>query len=618
MNNDKFLPDMTRLAEAIRKHDCPAFVQTFHLGPMLPPFLASAGVQAVAASSLSKNELPLPNFSVAKELSISEIKGIIEDFADLVARAKRAGFQGVELNAGCTHLLNSFLSRAWNKRQDEYGGGSLENRARIVVEIIQAIKRRNGQDFAIIALINGAEPGLDGGITPGESQEIAKILQAAGADAIHVRAEFYSRPKDPSRRDSTQLPDIALYPEIPYPVGDIIDVSRYGAGAWVPLAATVKKAVSIPVIAIGRLDLELGEKVLRRGQADFISLNRPLMADHDLPNKVAAGRLDDITPCTYCVTCFDNNEHGNPPKCRVNAAIGKEKEYEIQPAEKRKKVLIAGSGPAGMEAARVAALRGHQVILYEKEHRLGGSLLLAAMVKGSERDDILSLVRYLKTQMKKLGVKTELGKEVSSSVIEEIKPDVLIIATGGIHDVPELPGINRRNVLTSRALHRQLKNYLRFLGPRLLRRLTSIWMPLGMRVVIMGGNIQGCQTAEFLVKRGRKVTIVENGKEIGEGLLEIYIKPHLLTWLDEKGVTMMTEVKYEEITDKGLVITTRDGQRQTLEADTIVTSLPLRPDTALLKSAAGLVPEVYTIGDCQEPHLIVDAIADGSRLARAI
>jgi 2,4-dienoyl-CoA reductase (NADPH2) len=618
MNDDKYLPGMTRLAEAIRKYDCPAFVQTFHLGPMLPPFLAAAGVQPVAASALDKSELPLSHFSPTKELSIAEIEGIVEAFSDLVERAKRAGFQGIELNAGCNHLLNSFLSRAWNKRQDAYGVGSLESRAKIVVDIIKEVKRLNGQDFVIIALINGAEPGLEKGITPQEAQGIAKILQAAGADAIHVRAEFYNRPKDPARRDSTQFPDIAFYPETPFPLGRVVDDSRHGVGGWVPLAAAVKEAVSVPVITIGRLDAELGEQVLRRGMADFISFNRRLMADPELPNKLVEGRLEDIRPCTGCTTCFDNNERGNPPLCQVNAAYGKEKEYEIKPAEKKKRVMVVGGGPAGMETARVAALRGHQVILYEKESKLGGSMTLAAIIKGFDREDILGLIGYFKIQLNKLGVDIRLGREANRSVIEEVKPDVLIIAAGGTHNIPEIAGINRRNVLTSRTLHQRLKGYLRFFNPKALRWLTKFYLPLGKRVVIMGGNIQGCQTAEFLVRRGRKVTIVDTAPEIGEGLLEVFIKPHLLNWLDEKGVAMMAGVNYEEITDKGLTITTKEGQRQTIAADTIVTALPLLPNAELLKSLEGSAPEVYAIGDGREPHLTVDAVADGARIARAI
>jgi 2,4-dienoyl-CoA reductase (NADPH2) len=578
-------------------------------------FKAPAGA---AASSIPKSESPRPNFEVARELTIPEIEEIVKRFGKAAQRIKKAGFEGIELNAATNHLLNSFLSRAWNKRQDVYGSESMENRTRIVVEILQEIRRRNGQDFAIIALVNGAEVGLKNGITIHESQGIARILQEAGADAIEVRAEFYMRPEDDQLRDSTHFPEIYFYPEPPKVFGANIDGSRHGVGASLPLAAAIKKVVSVPVIVAGRLTPEIGENAIRSGIVDFISLNRPLLADPELPNKIASGRIEDIAPCTSCLTCFDLGEHAQPVHCQVNAALGREREYEIKPAKVKKRVMVIGGGPAGMEAARVAALRGHDVTLYERERTLGGSLPLAAMVKGFEREDLLRLIRYLKTQMVKLGVKVTLGQEVSRSFINHIKPDALVVAAGGVHNVPNLPGISRSNVVTSRDLHRKLKTYLRFFGPRVLRWLTRFWIPIGKRVAIMGGGVQGCQVAEFLIKRGRKVIILDTAKEIGDGLLETLVKPHLLNWLAEKGVVMMTEVKYEEITDRGLTITTKEGKRQTIEADTIVTAMPLQPSTELLKKLEGSAPEIYVIGDCREPNMIIDAIADGSRIARTI
>jgi 2,4-dienoyl-CoA reductase (NADPH2) len=578
-------------------------------------FKAPAGA---SASSIPKSESPRPNFEVARELTIPEIQGIVERFGKAAERIRKAGFDGIELNSATNHLLNSFLSRAWNKRQDVYGSGSLESKARIVVEIIQEIKRRNGQDFVIISLINGAEVGLKQGITSEESQGFARILQEAGADAIEVRAEFYMRSEDDPFRDSTHFPEIYFYPEPPKVLGAKIDGSRDGVGASIPLAAAIKKVVSIPVIVSGRLNPELGEKAIRRGMVDFISLNRPLLADPELPNKIASGRLEDITPCTACLTCFDFGEHAQPVHCQVNAALGREREYEIKPAKVKKRVVVIGGGPSGMEAARVAALRGHEVMLYEREHTLGGSLPLAALIKGFKREDLLSLIRYLGTQITKLGVKISFGKEVNRSLIEEIKPDVLIIAAGGTHNVPNLPGINRPNVVTGRDLHNKLKIYLRFFGPRFLSWLTKFWIPFGKRVVIMGGGIHGCQVAEFLVKRGREVIIVDTAKEIGDGLLETLVKPHLLMWLAEKGVTMVPQVKYEEITDKGLVLVTKEGKRQTIEADTFVTAMPLQPGTELFKKLTGCAPEIYNIGDCKEPNMIIDAIADGSRIGHTI
>lgn len=301
----------------------------------------------------------------------------------------------------------------------------------------------------------------------------------------------------------------------------------------------------------------------------------------------------------------------------MNAAVGREQEYEIKPAEKKKRVLIAGSGPAGMEAAMVAALRNHEVILCEKGHQLGGLLPLAAIMKDRELGSILDMIRYFETQLTKLGVVVKLGEEVNSSVIRKMNPDVVLLATGGVSAIPEIPGINNRKVVSSAKLHGMLKTALRFLGPKILERLTKMWMPIGKRVIIIGGAIQGCQLAEFLVKRGRKVTILDTAETLGEGLP--YENPvRLFKWLREKGAVMLAGVKYDRITDKGLVVITKEGERKALEADSIITTLPLLPDPDLLKSLEGTVAEIYQIGDCREFGLMHDAIADGSRIARNI
>ncbi len=611
---DEFIPGFARLAETIHRHDCPALVQLFHVGPMSPPFFN--GPQPTAASSIPREESPRPQWQQARELTIPEIEEIVERFAGAGERVKKAGFDGVELNSATNHLLNSFLSRAWNRRNDAYGRDSLDCRTKIVTDIITEIKRRNGNDFVVISLFNGAEPGLRDGLTLRESREIARILEKAGADALEVRAEYYSWTDDNRHRESTQFPDIYFYPEPPEPLADDIEPSRHGVGASVPLAAAIKKVVSVPVIAVGRLDAEEGEKAIRRGNADFVSMNRLLFADPELPNKVAASRLEDIAPCTACITCFDLGEHGQPITCRVNAALGREREYKIIPAEHKKNVMIIGGGPAGMEAARIAALRGHNVTLYERERRPGGSLPLAATVKGFEREDLLGLARYLERQARTLGVAFKTGVDADRSIVEKEKPDVLIVATGGVHQIPKIPGIGKPFVVIAPDLHKKLKVYLALFGPRLLHRLTNWYMPLGKRVIVMGGGVQGCQVAELLVKRGRKVTIVSESDEIGEGLLDVLIKPYLLHWLQRRGATLVAGVKYEEVTDAGLVVSTKDGARQTIGADTILTALPLLPNTAFIDSLSDSAPEVYTIGDAKSPNMIIDAIADGSRIGR--
>lgn len=479
---------------------------------------------------------------------------------------------------------------------------------------MREIKKRLGRDFPVSVLINGIELGRLAGIedskclTHEQSRGIARLLQEAGADAIQVRSHWLGY------HVGAYLTDVFFYPESPIPMNSFpkwYDGKHKGAGANVPLAAGIKEVVSIPVIVVSRIDPVLGERVLREGKVDFIGMTRGLIADPELPNKVAAGRLEDIAPCTHDETCLGTG------RCRINAFLGTGQNI-IEKAEKKKKVLVVGGGPAGMEAARVAALRGHEVELYDSSNKLGGLLPVATVVKGTDLEDLPTMVRYFKNQIRKLGVKTTLGKKVDTSVVEKIKPDVVILATGGLPTVPDIPGINRHNVISSQALHRMLKFYLRFMGPRTLRWLTKFWMPIGKKVVIIGGGIIGCELAEFIVKRGRKVTIVDTADAMGTGMVDA-LKGHLFMWFQRKDVPMISGVKeYVEITDKGLTIITREGERLTIEADSIIPAIPFSPDTELLKSLEGKVLEIYAIGDCKEPRLIVDAVSEGLRLTRSI
>lgn len=620
MDEERFIPGLKRLADAIHRHDCPAFIQEFHMGPMHPEIIS--GIRPISASSLSGEELPMPRFSVSREMAVEDIHRVTERFANAAAIAKKAGFDGIELNAAANHLINSFLSRAWNRRSDEYGCDSLENRARFLVEIIRAIKDVAGRDYPIMVMINSIEPGLKQGITLEEGKTFAIMAEKAGADAIHARCEFYTNPKDLMKRDSTHFPDMVPYPVPPKDLDRIVDLHLHGQAAWVPAAAEIKKVVSIPVIVIGMLSPDLGEEILSKGKADFIGHNRRLMADHDLPVKIMEGRANEIAPCTACMICFDRVERGQSPRCRMNAALGREREYEIKTAAHRKKVMIIGGGPAGLEAARVAALRGHAVSLYERMGRLGGSMLIAAVIKGPEKEDLLGHIKYFEVMMKSLGVRVNLGKEATPDLVRKVRPDVLLLSGGAIHDIPDIPGINRSNVMTSEKLHHMVRFFLRFAGPGFLRWGTRFSIPvmLGKDVVVMGGRLHGCQTAEFLIKRGRDVTIVDTCREdrIGEGLLETFIKPWLLLWLKEKGVKIITEVKFKEINKQGLVITSRDGKRQTLKADTIVTAMPMKPNIGLFNRFRDAAKEVYVVGDTRYPGYVIDAVEDGARVAREI
>ena len=512
------------------------------------------------------------------QLTVPEIHDVVGIFAHSAELAKKAGYDGVEINASFYHLINCFLSRFWNRRDDEYGPQTIENRTRFYCDIIREVKRRCGQDFAVATNMNAREFGLTNGTTLDEAKAMAPYLEAAGADIIQVRASSYGPYLE------MLFPETLLYPETPNLDLGELDISRGGPGMYLNMAAAVKQMVSIPVFCAGRLTPQLGDEALRDGKLDFVGMTRRLIADHELPNKVAAGRLDEIRPCCGCCYCVETRMDDGPQSCRVNAESGREREYEITPATKKKKVMIAGAGPAAMEAARVAALRGHEVTIYDKSARLGGLLPIAAVVKDHEQESLVGLIGYYEGQFAKLGVKVQLGREVDAALVGKVKPDVLIVATGGKNAVPAIPGLDNPKVIDSASLHRKLKLALRVFGPPLLARLTKWYMPVGKNVVIVGGGVQGCQLAEFLVKRGRSVTIVEPGEVLGEGLP--YLTPvRLLSWFKEKGGVALAGVTFERITDQGLAITTAEGEHKTLQADSIIVALPLEPDPAAVRAS---------------------------------
>ena len=602
ISDDKFIPGLSKLVQVIHRCDTPCFMQLGHSGPT-QRWLLAPGQPPVSSSSLARSERPYPYYPQARELSIPELEELVEKYAKAAKRAREAGFDGLEIHCAHNYLLNSFLSCAWNRRNDAYGCQDLKSRARFLVEILRAVKQGVGEDFPVGVRINGAEYGIKNGITSDDSQGLAKILQEAGTDYISVSAWGFGP------YELLLFPEQILYLEPTVPLAKQVKKP----GALVHLTEGIKKVVTVPVIAVGRLNAALGEWILEKEKADLIGITRRLFADPEYPNKVASAKLEDIAPCTACLECITRGVSGEPVQCRINAALGREHEFIVKPAEWKKKVIIVGGGPAGMEAARLASLRGHEVILYERGHRLGGLLPLAALIKGTEIEDLLAIVSYLKTQISKLGVQVRLGNEVNTALIEEVKPDAVIIASGGILTTPQIPGINRRNVISNIALHKAVRPYLRFFGPKILRWLTRFYLPLGKTVIIIGGLMHGCEIAEFLVKRGRKVTIVETSDQLGSGIPEVNRK-RLLSWLAKKGVLMLTGVTYEEIVDKGLTIITREGERETLEADTILVATPPIPNTELFNALKSKVREIYLIGDSKEPRTILYAISDGSQI----
>ncbi len=568
ISNDRHIPGLRNLVNAIHKHGAKAALQIHHGGRQANPELP--GVSLLAPSALLGAA-----GQVSKELTIHEIKEIVRAFAVAAKRAETAGFDGVEIHGATHYLIAQFLSGFTNKRQDSYGGNP-KNRARILVEIIEKIKEMTSSDLTVWCRINGKEYGIENGITLEEAKTISKIAQDGGSDAIHVSA---FGPVSPLFGPPSPLQEGA-FPLIP--------------GNNVPLAAEIKKIVSVPVITVGGIPPEAGETILEDGKADFVAIGRGLLADPQLPNKLLSRQVDDIRPCILCMQCREELFlSGDGIHCSVNPSLGSEKKYQIKPVQRKRKILVAGGGPAGLESARVAALRGHEVILYERENNLGGQLLPAA--QPPTKSKIKDLIRYFENQMKNLGIRIELGKVLNREVVSKINPEVLIIAAGSIPFTPQIKGIEETNVAHAVDV---LKGNI----------------SLGEKVFIVGGERVGCETAEFIAGKGKKVTLARRR----EGLVLSFssrAREQLLARLEKKGVTVRTGIQYEMISSQGVVIKTREGKEELIEADLIVLAAGSRPDQSLLDEIKGMPLEIHLAGDCVQPRSIQGAISEGFQIA---
>ena len=509
---------------------------------------------------------------MTRELTVAEIEHLINSFEFAAEVAGSAGIDAIELHCHGGYLFDQFLTSLWNRRTDRYGG-DLEGRMRFLVEIVRRIKKVLGTGFPVIVEY-GLTHRLEGGREIEEGLEIARRLQAAGVDALSVDAGA-------SETIHWMIPSEFQPP-----------------GCSVPLAEMVKKAVAIPVIVSGKLGYpELAEEVLQDGKSDFIALGRALLADPEWPNKVKEGRAEEIRPCIGCFEgCRRRIHEGKALGCAVNPATGQEKELAITPAEKKKSVVVIGGGPGGMEAARVAALRGHRVTLVEQSGDLGGNLIPGS-VPVFKRDYRL-LIRYLALQAAKSGVELLLGREATAGMIGELRPDAVIVATGGEPVIPDIPGVDNKKVVTVIDLLSGRKEW-------------------GKTVILIGGGTVACEFALHASQKGAQVTIVEIADTVASCMYSIN-RMHLLNLLEEAHIKILTNHRVLEIADAGVTVADRSNNIRLLSADTIGLAAGMKAGNDLVKCLRDGVREVYPIGDCVAPRNVMNAIWEGYRIARII
>lgn len=564
-HDDKYIPDLAKVANIFHQHDVKCALQLGHPGRYEVSFDPSR--QPVAPSPI-----PPPIFTkrVPKELTKQEILQIEEEFAQAAVRAKEAGFDAVELLSGAGYLIAQFFSPATNKRTDEYGG-SLENRARFAVEIIQRIKEKCGTSYPVLIRIAGDEF-IEGGNTINEMKRIAKVLEDAGIAAINVMAGWHESP----RPLTTML------------------VPR---GGFAYLSAEIKKVVSVPVIIAHRInDPFTAEKILREGMADMVAMFRALLADPEFPIKAKEERFDEIRICVACNQgCLDRVFGGQPITCLVNPTVGREAEFRNLKAERRKKVVIVGGGPGGCMAAELLAKKGHEVVLFERTNMLGGQLNIAA--KSPLAYEFAEVGKYFMNILPKLGVKIYYNIEADVSKVLAEKPDVVIVAVGASPLIPPIPGVESAVTAFDVLMNK---------------------VEVGKRVVVIGGGGVGCNTAAKLADEGKDVTLVEMLPKIGQDI-GITTRWTVLLYLRERGVKILTNKRAVEIKRGALVIEdVQSGERDEIPCDTVILAVGTKPNDGLYDELVSKVPEVYKIGDCAKPGKAIDATHEAADLALKI
>ncbi len=568
--DDSFLPGLEGLVEEVHRAGGRIMAHINHAGRAANPKLVPQ------ENLVSPSAVPCPaNGVTPRPLEKQEIHALVDSFASAAARARAAGFDALEIPFSHGYLIHQFLSPHTNRREDDYGG-SFENRLRFGIDILKAARARVGKDFPLVVRMNAMDH-FEGGLTLEDALALAPLLQAAGADALSV-----------SSGTMCETPPFCLYP-IGTPKAHLL-----------PAAAKIRAAVEIPVITAGRIrSPRVAEEALLEGQTDLVGLGRPFLADPDWVRKVEEGDREGILLCAACHQgCLFELRKAHGTACMFNPLTGREGEIEIEKASAPKRVVVVGGGPAGMEAAWVAARRGHEVTLFEKEDRLGGQLLLA--VKVPAKEEFADFLRWQALMLERTGVEVRLGREVTAALIEELDPEAVILATGGRPRIPDLPGLEETRWTTA---------YDILAGKARVSTRTAF---------IVGGGTVGLEAAEFLARQGVEVTAVKRKPELAASMDPLPAKVFLKR-LEREGVQILTGYAVTRFyTDREGNTTVfarpwpprEDRPERAFPAETIVIALGLEPENRLAREL-GDRPGVVVVGDAVEPREALDAVREG-------
>jgi 2,4-dienoyl-CoA reductase-like NADH-dependent reductase (Old Yellow Enzyme family)/thioredoxin reductase len=570
LGDDKIINGLSVLAEAIHRYGARASIEIAHSGRFTLNNRETIGPSPIP-SDLEETQAKRQGRPVFRVIEMNQdmIDAVINGFADAVYRCLRAGFEMVMIHGGHGHLISQFVSPYSNKRVDHYGG-SLENRARFAIEVLTAIRKKVGNKLALEYRISANEL-VKGGMEEEETIKFVKMIEDK-IDLLHVSAGLLT--------DNWTLPYMIQPTYLPHEY----NVHR---------AEKLKKALNVPVTTVGSIStMEAADRIIAEGKADMVAMVRAILADPEIVNKAMHGETD-FRPCLRCFNCNKQTRNFYPIRCSINPILGREISYaDIRPAREKKKVVIIGGGPAGMQAALTASLRGHKVVLYEKTDRLGGNLILAGALE--IKADMKRYTEWLVHQTEKAsGVTINLNTEANAEDVASEKPDVVIVAVGAEPIMADFPGATRTNVY--------------WVGD-----VNSANVRVGENVVIIGGGFTGCETALQLARDGKKVTVIDM---LDYMTLQSDWPRGLAEQLDEYGVRFLTETKLEEITDEGVITIDNNQKRTMIKANTVVFSLGFKPRTATVNQFKNSAVDVYIVGDCYKARNVKDAVHDGFNVA---